>query len=195
VAGGSGFAQELERRLKGRELADRKLILLGLINKFLPKNERAVLVGGSLVQFYSAGAYESLDIDTVVSSRDAVARLMREAGFREDTRGFEDAGSGLVLDLSTKPLRPTEEVIDVRFEDLTVPMLSIEDAIVDRLLAAKYWRSAVDFEQAFLLYAVVPGRVREKVLLERAERNDVEDTLAAIRAKADEVGRSGTGRI
>lgn len=184
MAASSAFRKELEQRLQGRELSDRKLLLVGVLNEFLPRGQRAVLVGGSLVQFYSAGAYESLDVDLVVSSREAVAALMREAGFAEDTRGFEDASTGLVLDISSKPFRATEEVVEAEFEGLKVPMLSLEDAIVDRLLAAKFWRSDTDYEQAFLLYAAVPGRVREEVLTQRATQNDVADFLALIRKEA-----------
>lgn len=164
------------------DLTEKKMVFVGWLNRELPRGQQAVLVGGSVVQFYSGGAYESIDIDLVVSRRDEINSILKDAGLREDVPGFEDLDLGLVIDLSTKGLRPSETVKIVRFEGFDVPVVSLEDAIVDRLLGAKSWRSDLDWEQALLLYRVNRERIDENALASKAKANDVSDAVERLRA-------------
>lgn len=160
---------------------DQKMLFVGILNKHLPPNRPAVLVGGTLVEFLSGGGYRSWDID-LVGNRDALRSLLVEAGFEEDVRGFVHKGWNLVLDVSTKPLRPTEQVVEFEVEGLRIPAVSIEDAIVDRLLAAKFWRSETDWEQALTLYEANKERIRAKVLSSRAQANEVLDFVEKLKS-------------
>lgn len=174
--------KSLLKLLRGRDdLTEKKMLFLGWLNKQLPPGEKAVLVGGSLVQFYSGGAYESVDIDLVARRREEISAVLNDAGFKEDVRGFEDLELGIVVDVSTKGLRPTETVEVARFEGLDVPLVSLEDSITDRLLAAKFWRSNQDWEQALLLYRVNKSRVNEAQLDAKAKANDVDDFVKRLR--------------
>lgn len=164
--------------------ADRKLVFLGLLNRRLQPGQKAILVGGSLVEFYTDGAFQSKDID-LVGDRDAVRPYLLAVGFAEDPRGFEHAELDLIVDMTSKPLRDMEHVVNVRFQDLDVPMVTVEDAIIDRLLAAKYWRSSTDWEQAIVLYAAHQERVSMSDLRDKARHERVEDTLERLVGTVD----------
>ncbi|MBI2077706.1 MAG: hypothetical protein HYT80_04945 [Euryarchaeota archaeon] len=181
---------ELTRLLRGRELTEKKLLFVGWLNAQLPRGVEAVLVGGSLVQFYSGGAYESVDIDLVARRREEVRGVLLGAGFAGDVRGFEDAELELIVDLSTKGLRRTETVQYLTIEGWRVPVVSLEDAIVDRLLGAKAWRSDQDWEQAVLMFRTNEARVRLPALEEKALRNDVADFLRRLVESSDAAAKA-----
>ena len=175
-SGAAGLRAEWERVLAGRSKTDRKLLLVGLLNKALGPARRAVLVGGAAVEFYTSGAYLTGDVD-LVCTREDVRRVLLSAGFQEEGRYFLRAEFGLLVEVPSRDLRPTETPVLVEFEGLTVPMVAVEDAIVDRLLAAKFWRSPTDWEQAILLYAAHRGSLDSRALRDKAERNEVSDSL------------------
>lgn len=155
--------------------------MVGILNKHLPAGQRAVLVGGSLVEFYTTGAYTTGDVD-LVGDRDPIGALLTAAGFERDGRYYVHDDLGLVCEVPSRSLRPTETIVDVEVEGYTVPMVSVEDAIVDRLLAAEHWRSPTDWEQAVLLYHTHKDRLNPTELRQRAEANDVAGTLADLEA-------------
>lgn len=171
-----GRAADLAR-LAASPLADRKVLLVAFLNARLPRGKRAVLVGGSLVELYTGGAYVSADID-LIGDRSAVAAVLGDMGFARDGRHFLHDGLGLVVEVPGETLRPTETVVDLEFEGHRLPAVSVEDAIVDRLLAAKFWASRTDREQAILLLGAHRGALDERALREKAARNDVADALA-----------------
>lgn len=174
------FAEELDEHLTGRPFPERKLVFLGLLHRHLPEDRRLVLVGGSAVELYTSGAYTSKDID-LVGPRDAARDLLVGAGFDEDPRGFEHPGYDLILDVSPEGLRPTEEVVEIAFEGVRFPVVTMEDVLVDRLLAAKFWESSVDWEQALVIYKALADEMDPDSLAAKAQANEVEDLLQELR--------------
>lgn len=173
------FARELRERVEDRPHPKRKLVLVGLLAKHLPEGARAVLVGGSVVEFYTSGGYTTADVD-LVGDTAPIAEFLTAAGFEQDGRFFTNTTLELLVEVPGTFLRDTEEVEDVRFEDLTVPMVRLEDLLVDRLLAARFWESTTDWEQAVLVASAHRHRLDLEALREKARANDVEDTLAEL---------------
>lgn len=154
---------------------------MGILNKHLPAGQRAVLVGGSLVEFYTAGAYTTGDVD-LVGPRDVIRRVLREAGFIESGRYFVREDVELVVEVPGPTLRKSETIAEIEFEGYRIPAVTLEDALVDRLLAAKYWRSPTDWEQAALLYGAHRDRIDEGQLLSKAKANEVEDKVRELKS-------------
>lgn len=143
-----------------------------------------MLVGGSLVEFYTTGVYTTGDVD-LVGDRDPIGALLTAAGFERDHRYYVRDDLGIVCEVPSRSLRPTETIVDIEVEGYTVPAVSVEDAIVDRLLAAEYWKSATDWEQAMLLYQAHRNRLDSKQLRKKAKENRVGKTLNELEAAAD----------
>ena len=172
----AAFGRELKTALLGRPRDERKLLLVGVLNKYLLGGREAVLVGGALVEFYTSGGYVTGDID-VVGDRDRIVPLLEAAGFKRNARTWWNTDLEFVVDIAGRDLRRTEEVVRVEFAGYSIPTVTLEDLIVDRLLAAKYWKSRTDWEQAVLLLRAHQNRVDSASLERKAGQNDVADWL------------------
>lgn len=174
---------ELEERLAGRSAPDRRALFVGILNKHLPTGVRAVLVGGALVEFYTRGLYVTGDVG-LVSDKEPVRQVLRGAGFEEQGRYLFRDDLGIVAEVPSRWSRPTEVVVEAKFEGYAIPMVTVEDAIVDRLLAAQYWRSSTDWEQAILLFGAQRASIDLVTLREKAKRNQVREILEELLAAA-----------
>jgi hypothetical protein len=185
------FRAELEERLQGRSPQDRRLIFVGLLHEHLSElGEEIVLVGGGAVELYTSGAYTTADVD-LVGRTSAVASLLEPAGFARDGRYFVAPELELVVEVPCRRLRETEDIRVVAFEDLETPVVSPEDILVDRLLAANLRESPTDRRQAVTLFAAHEDRFDHEALSEKARHHDVEDTLQEVRETVEDV--EGTG--
>lgn len=176
----TSFRNELRRILPGRSERDQKYLFLGILTKHLAGVSRPILVGGSLVEFYTMGAIASADLD-LVGERNDVKALLATAGFKERGRYFESLEFPLLVEVPGHSLRDTESVEPLRFEEYMFYAVSVEDAIVDRLLAAKFWQSRSDWERALLLVRAQAANIKWDILDDRARRNDVADVAAEAR--------------
>ena len=189
----ASFAQRLEAALRGRPRDERKMLFVGVLNKELPEGREAVLVGGALVEFYTSGGYVTGDLD-IIGDRDAIIPLLESAGFSKSGRTWWNTDLELVVDIAGRDLRRTETIVRVVFEGFTIPTVSLEDLIVDRLLAATYWKSATDWEQAVLLLRAHRSRVNMTALKQKAAANDVRDALKELTKVVGSDGPSASAR-
>jgi len=176
------FAQELERALAECPPGQRKFVFVGVLNLHLPRQRRVVLVGGAAVEVYTSGAYVTGDVD-LIGEREFLSPFLDAAGFRRVDRLFLREDLELAVDVVGLDQRPGETNIELEIHGYKVLTVSVEDAIVDRLLAAEYWKSKTDWEQAVLLYEAHRATLNGEVLKERARANDVERTLADMIAQ------------
>ncbi len=187
VPDAASFVRELEGALRGRPRDERKLVFVGVLNKHLPEGREAVLVGGALVEFYTSGSYVTGDLD-IVGDRDGITPLLESAGFTKSARTWWNTDLELVVDIVRRDLRKTEDVVRVEFAGFTIPTVSLEDLIVDRLRAAKYWKSRTDWEQAILLLRAHVSRADASALKRKARWNDVGDWLKHLSRAIDAGG-------
>lgn len=187
AASARAFAAELEAALLGCPPDLRKYVLVGVLNRHLPRARHVVLVGGAAVELYTAGAYVTGDVD-LVGDRESVGPLLEAAGFRRVDRLYVREDAELAVDLVGPSQRRGETTTDLTIRGLAVRVVSVEDAIVDRLLAAEYWKSRTDWEQAVLLYGAHAARLDRDALEERARANEVGDALRRLIA---EIGARG----
>lgn len=175
---------ELESLL--RQLADpleRRLVFVGLLTRGVEALgwPAPVVVGGHAVEYYTAGGYATVDVDLAGAS-EPVAQVMDSWGFRRQGRHWYDDDLRLVVEVPGS--RPAPEalahVTRVRIGRLTVHILGIEDLIVDRLAACKYWadEDSCDWARTMLAAAVDLDHV---YLQRRADEEDVADRLEALR--------------
>jgi len=173
---GRAFADDLAMALRDCPRDERAIVFVSVLNSNLPSGSRAVLVGGALVEFYTSGQYTTGDID-IVGDRDNIVRLLESAGFERTGRVYVNADLDLVIDIAGQSLRRTETVENVEVEGYSAPVVSIEDTVVDRLLAAKFWSSRTDWEQATLLFEAHKSHIDGVELKRKARENEVDDWL------------------
>jgi excisionase family DNA binding protein len=161
----------LERRLLFVGLLSRAVIALGW--------PAPIVVGGHAVEYYTAGDYPTIDIDLAGAS-EPVAQVLEDWGFEREGRHWFDEALRLLVEVSGS--RPDtavlEHVIAVHTRTVTAYVIGVEDLIIDRLCAGKYWDDSDS-----LLWAEAMLTVTERLDAEYLRRRAVEeDVLAELEA-------------
>lgn len=143
-----------------------------------------ILVGGAAVEFYTQGGYSTADIDMVSEGGADLIRVMAELGFEKVGKDFIDKKNRIYIEFPGRNLGPTERVNTIQVEKRSLRILSVEDLIVDRLCACKFWRSVLDGVHALLLLEIED--VEDRRLKERALEESVTDVLKIIQEVREE---------
>ena len=144
---------------------------------FSDKESRPVLVGGAAVELYTGGAYRTGDLDFVGTPGPEVVNLLESAGFQRLGRHWVNEQHKVFLEFPGEALGELESTAVIRVGAHSVLIVSLEDLIVDRLAAWRFWKSDIDAINAYLL-ARAQGVELDEVRLRRlAENADVERAL------------------
>jgi predicted nucleotidyltransferase len=146
-----------------------------------------VLVGGTAVEFYTQGGYATADIDMLAEGGAPLIEKMKELGFEKLGKDFVQADLKIYVEFPGRELKATERYQELEIEGQLLKIIAIEDLIVDRLCAYKFWQSAVDGINAMLLLEV--QAIDEDHLTSRTIEEDVQDVLNQIREVREEVIR------
>jgi len=145
-----------------------------------------VVVGGHAVEFYTAGNYTTVDIDLAGAS-EPVGQVLDSWGFEREGRHWFDESLGLIVEVPGGSMTPGEAAhcVVLRVGRRTARIIGVEDLIIDRLAACKFWRHLESCEWAARLIAT-GTEVDEEYLASRAIEEDVLDALAAAKKEASE---------
>lgn len=112
-----------------------------------------MVVGGSAIEIYTGGSYVSGDIDYVADSREAIARVLRRWGFKEEGKWFSKKTWSLFVDVMETHgtgSRRLSRVIITKVGPFRIA--AIEDLLVKRMREAISWQGREEaFDQAVLL--------------------------------------------
>lgn len=134
-------AAEIESPLK------RQMAIASIISTELEKyGTKAVVVGGSAVEFYTTGHYLTRDIDFITPDPDNIRTVMNELGFKNDGGIWYIPDTAIVVEFPAGPLDGSwDKVSDIVLDDGSlVKMIGIEDIIIDRACAAANWSERAD---------------------------------------------------
>jgi hypothetical protein len=156
----------------------RKLLLIGYISSRLSRRGGSVfLVGGQAVETYTAGQYTTGDIDITTTDRKRTEEVLAQMGFvREGMVWLSERLAMAVHIVGSYPSR-TEKARTIEVGPFEVRVVGVEDLIIDRLAAAKFWKSERDAEQASALFRGFMDRLDIDYLRRRAKEEKVEDLL------------------
>jgi hypothetical protein len=172
------------KRLDGElDVLKKKLILIGYLFEELSKSGvMSCLVGGEAVELYTAGQFVTGDIDITVSDRSVATKLLQRVGFeREGMIWLNEKLKIAVQVVATHPSH-AEKIRVIQVEGYAIRVVGVEDLIVDRLVAAKYWRSnpGMDTEQATVLYQNFRQSIDTVYLERRVGEENIEDIFKEI---------------
>ncbi|MFH1653861.1 MAG: hypothetical protein ABIE74_07365 [Pseudomonadota bacterium] len=170
----------LKKAIKEADLGIRGVKIASVIAEALHEIDiDPVLVGGAAVAFYSDGRYVTEDIDMLAPSGPDVQEVMEELGFSRFGKDYINKELNIYVEFPGSSLGPTERAIVIKVGDVDLKIVSIEDLIIDRLNAFKYWKSAVDGVNALNMLELGIGD--EGRIINRAREDDVLDALDYIR--------------
>lgn len=121
-------------------------------------NIDTVLVGGAVVSIYTEGAYESGDLDLILTNMFVknVPQVMKDIGFERKGRHYvHPECSHLYIEFPKGPLEIGDD-LEIKPEEITVDgtkikILSPTDCVKDRLASYIYFKDRVGLEQALLV--------------------------------------------
>jgi hypothetical protein len=155
------------------------MLLIGYISSRLSRRGGSVfLVGGQAVETYTAGQYTTGDIDITTTDRESTEEVLAQMGFvREGMVWLNERLAVAVHIVGSYPSR-TEKARIIEVGPYEVKVVGVEDLIIDRLAAAKFWKSERDAEQASTLFHGFVDRLDIDYLRRMAKEENVEDLLS-----------------
>ena len=142
-------AKLLQKAVHTRNKLERQLYVAAAIScSFEKEGIYAVLVGGTVVEYYTAGEYTTGDIDMVLPplEKREVEKVMQELGFErfEDYRHWLHPKIPVPVEFPPGPLQighlPVQEVNEIEIGEVKLKILKVEDILLDRLIMAQEWK-------------------------------------------------------
>lgn len=167
--------------LKIEDPVKRRAMFVALLSKEMVKKGGSppVVVGGEAVEIYTQGGYTTGDID-IIAPLDALEPVLEQWGFEKTGRVWLNKELDIYIDWRGGSLGKGKEPETVVIEeDLDVRVISLEDLILDRLNAAKFWGDVDSLMWAKVLVNVKKaiGNIDEDYLTEKARQADISDVL------------------
>ncbi|NSW84467.1 MAG: UbiD family decarboxylase [Syntrophothermus sp.] len=167
-----------------REMVIKILRAIARLNKEIKSVNpqiKPVIVGGSAVLIYTSGGFVTQDIDLVVgdSWRKDVAAILEKNGFKKGTgRHWINDELDLFVEIPDGTLAGDwEKITTIEIDGSEVYLIGPEDLIIDRLNAAKHWRSRRDEEQCMYLLETMSSELDWDYLNKRSSEEQVDDKL------------------
>ncbi len=150
-------------------------MFLGYLTDRLDRKSQSIyLVGGQAVETYTAGQFTTGDIDITSTDRETTEGILGRMGFKRGGMVWINEALGMAVHIVDMIPNRTEKTRLIRVGPFTVRVVGIEDLIVDRLAAAKLWKSDRDAEQAEALFNAFVRQIDMKYLRKRAGEEKVD---------------------
>jgi hypothetical protein len=178
TAGALGARALLSQIRKEPNELKKKMMLVGYITSRLERKSQSIyLVGGQAVETYTAGQFTTGDVDITTTDRRTTEQILARLGFKGEGMIWLNEGMGIAVHIVDVIPKSTEGIRTIHVGPYAVRVVGVEELIVDRLAAAKFWKSQRDAEQATALINTFARRIDMKYLRRRAREEKVDDVL------------------
>ena len=156
----------------------KKMLLLGYVTSQLEKKKQSIfLVGGQAVETYTAGQFLTGDIDVTTSDSAMTQKVLKSLGFEEIGMIWLNKPLGIAFHIVG--YFPPERSRTIRIGPYKARIVGVEELILDRLSAAKFWNIPADYERAKVLYDNFEKQI-DKDYLRKIAKKKVDDLLLRI---------------
>ncbi len=172
---------------------ERQLYVAAAISgSFEEKDIYAVLVGGTVVEYYTAGGYTTGDIDMVLPplEKREIERVMQDLGFErfEDYRHWLHPRVPVPVEFPPGPLQighlPVQEVNEIDIEEIKLKILRVEDILLDRLIMTQEWKDLQAQAQSEMLMDAHYPEINWPYVHRKASQLGILKLLQKIQKKA-----------
>ncbi len=177
----------------------RRAMFIALLSKEIVRRggKAPIVVGGEAVELYTQGSYTTGDID-IKSPLEITKSVLKEWGFFKKGRTWFNEPLDIYIDWLGASLDEGQEAEDrvttIRVaKGLEISVISIEDLVIDRLNAAKYWGDVDSLMWARVLLGIkkeLGEKIELNYLRKRAKKEGITDLLS----KALSPNARGQGR-
>jgi hypothetical protein len=135
-------------------------------------------VGGQAVETYTAGQFPTGDIDVTTSDSATIQKVLKSLGFEEIGMIWLNKPLGIAFHIVG--YSAPERSRTIRIGPYKARIVGVEELILDRLSAAKFWNIPADYEKAKVLYDNFEKQINKDYLRENAKKKRVDDLLLRI---------------
>jgi len=165
----------------------KKMLLLGYISERMARQNASVfLVGGQAVETYTGGVFTTGDIDITTTDTKETEALLEKLGFAKEGMIWVSVRLGMAVHLVASYPRRSVRHRTFEVDGYLVKVVGVEDLVIDRLCAAKFWNSERDAEQAKALLNVFRDSIDEGYLEETARAENVHDLLMQTKRRPEQ---------
>jgi len=170
----------------------RQLLMVALITNLLEQKGKnaPIVIGGCALSYYSREVYFTADIDLAYADREALDAVLKDIGFKKQGRYWVNEGLKMAIEVPSSVLIGEDSPVEIveLAEDLQCKIIGIEDLIIDRLNACKYWKSEIDCEMAELLIRRYTREIDWLYLEKKAviTENNILSELLELKRKAEQ---------
>jgi len=167
----------------------KRVMFIGLLSREMTRRggRAPIVVGGEALEIYTQGSYTTGDID-IKSPKNLTEQILKEWGFKTRGRVWFNSDLDIYIDWLGEGLDEgpeAEERINIVSIDngLEVKVISIEDLIIDRLNAFKWWNDQDSIMWARVLLEVKKRLGEEidiKYLEKRAESEGIKEIVQDV---------------
>jgi hypothetical protein len=167
----------------------RRVFFVGLLTREIVSRggNPPIIVGGEAVEIYTQGSYSTGDID-IKAPKSLTEKILSEWGFLKKGRVWFNASLDIYIDWLGESLDEGPEaerrVNTVQIGDgLEVKVISIEDLIIDRVNASKWWKDSDSLMWAKVLMEVKKAlgeKLDKEYILRRAKKEQIMDIIEEI---------------
>lgn len=178
------FKKRLQALEQEKDPLKKSLLFLGILTEAI-KSEgiKPVLVGGRALEFYTLGGYATKDIDIILNGRTRAGIALKEMGFQKNPgeRHWYHEELDIALEIPGDYLAGSiEKLTVVEIGGMECYIIGVEDLIVDRLAAAKFWGVETDLQWAAKILALNIYDIDVDYLGEAAQKAGVDDFLKKV---------------
>ncbi len=180
--------KELEKAAALKNSALAKVSTAAIIAEALRSvGQDPILVGGAAVEYYTEGGYSTADVDMVSEGGPELIKVMGNLGFHKIGKDFSHPKLKIYVEFPGRALKASEKFSELEIYGHRLRIISIEDLVVDRLCAFKFWKSTIDGVNTLLLLEL--GEAEPSRVQQRAQEEGVQDALEVLEQCREEVIR------
>ncbi len=148
----NNIIQEVNEKYSNDPVRERLSIASVICERMKEFANEVVMVGGSAVEFYTAASYMTKDIDFIAKDTLNIKRVMTDLGFQNDGDGIWYHGNtSVIIEFPKGPLvGEYSRTTSVETNYGVVEVIGIEDIILDRVSAAKFWQDTPEWAEYLL---------------------------------------------
>lgn len=165
----------------------RQLLAVALLSKVLEEKGKSMptVIGGLALSYYTREVYFTADIDLAYSDRKALDSALKEIGFKKRGRYWVNNILSLAIEVPVGVLVSEDSPLEIveLGPGLRCQIIGLEDLIIDRMNACKYWKSEIDCEMVELLIRKYIRELDWEYLRKRASQPEKDTWQELLRMK------------
>ncbi|MDD3726325.1 MAG: DUF6036 family nucleotidyltransferase [Candidatus Ratteibacteria bacterium] len=180
---------EFKKLKRIKEPFKKRLYFTGILTKYLKKEDiKPIIVGGNAVEFYTMGYYSTADIDIIADGYEIIGKVLETWGFKKEGRHWynEEFEIAIEIPASTLDEDAYDNVTEVEIDNVNVFIIGVEDLIIDRLNAYKWWKSLGDREWAKRLLKLKKNEIRFDYIEKKCKKQEIFDVFVEIKKEIED---------